>query len=102
MRSKYRRLTLALIISGDIHGAGRLMFMDFDLTGACWSSKVLNVVCYCSYNCDKSCFRVGVKFRFYNVIIISKNINVVNIPIENITLRINWNMLNFISAVTMK
>ena len=36
MRSKYRRLTLALIISGDIHGAGSLMFMDFDLTGACW------------------------------------------------------------------
>ena len=44
MRSKYRRRTLALIISGDIHGAGALIFMDFDLTGACWSIKVLNVV----------------------------------------------------------
>ena len=76
--------------------------MDLDLTDVCLSNKLLSVMWYYSYNCDKSCFRVGVKFRFYNVIIIPKNINVVNIPIENITLRINWNMLNFISAVTMK
>jgi len=34
MRSKYRRRTLALIISGDIYGAG-VFFMDFNLTGAC-------------------------------------------------------------------
>ena len=40
VRSKYRRRTLALIISGDIHGAGGLIFMDFDLTGACLSSKI--------------------------------------------------------------
>jgi len=54
LRSKYRRRTLALIISGDIHGSGGLIFMDFYLTGACLSSKVLSVVCYCSHNCDTS------------------------------------------------
>jgi len=53
MRSKYRRRTLAMIISRDIHGAG-VFFMDFDLKGACLSSTVLSVVCYCSHNCDKS------------------------------------------------
>ena len=51
MCSKYRRRTLALIISGDIHGLG---FMDFDLTGACLSSTGLSVVWYCSHNCYKS------------------------------------------------
>jgi len=44
--SKYQWRTLALIISGDIHGAGGLIFMDFDLTGACLSSKVLSVVLF--------------------------------------------------------
>jgi len=48
--SKYRQRTLALIISGDIHGAGALIFMDFDLTGACLSNKVLSVVWYCSHS----------------------------------------------------
>ena len=33
MRHKYRRRTLALIISGDIEGAGGLLFIDFDLKG---------------------------------------------------------------------
>ena len=47
MRSKYRRRTLALIISGDIHGAGGLVLMYFDLTAACLSSKALSVVWYC-------------------------------------------------------
>jgi len=44
IRSKYRRRTLALIISEDIHGAGGLIFMDFDLTDACLLSAVLIVV----------------------------------------------------------
>jgi len=35
MRSKYRRRTLALINSGGYPCAGGLMFMDFDLAGAC-------------------------------------------------------------------
>ena len=64
MRSKYRRRTLALIISGDIHGAGGLIFMDFDLTGACLSSKVLSVVWYCSHNCDKSALGLVISSDF--------------------------------------
>ena len=63
MRSKYRRRSLALIISGDIHGGGGLLFMDFYLTGAFLSSKVLNVVWYCSHNCDKSA--LGLVIRSY-------------------------------------
>ena len=54
MRSKYQRRTLALIISGDIHGAGGLNVMEFDLTGVCLSSKVLGVVWSYAHNCDKS------------------------------------------------
>jgi len=41
MRSKYRRRTLVLILSGDIHGAVCLILVDFDLTGVCLSNKVL-------------------------------------------------------------
>jgi len=44
VRSKYRRHTVALIISGDIQSASSLIFADFDLTGACLSSKDLSVV----------------------------------------------------------
>jgi len=54
VRSKYRRRTLASLISGDIHGERGLIFMDFDLTDRCLSSKVLSVVWYCSHNYDKS------------------------------------------------
>ena len=32
MRSNYRRRILVLILSGDIHGVGCLIFIDFDLT----------------------------------------------------------------------
>ena len=64
MRSKYRRRTLALIISGDIHGAGGLIFMDFDLTDRCLSSKVLSVVWYCSHNCDKSALGLVISSDF--------------------------------------
>ena len=46
MRSKYWRGTLALVLLGNIHGAGGLSFMDFDLTGGCLLSKVLRVVWY--------------------------------------------------------
>ena len=42
----------------DIHGAGGFIFMDFDLTGACLSSKVLSVVWNYSRNCDKSALRL--------------------------------------------
>jgi len=49
IRSKYRRRTLALVISRDIHDAGGFILMDFDLTVACLSSKVLSVVLYCSH-----------------------------------------------------
>jgi len=58
MRSKYRPRTLAF------HGAGGLIFMDFDLTGVCLSSKVLSVVWYCSYNCDKSALGLVISSDF--------------------------------------
>jgi len=44
VHSKYLQRTLALIISGDIQGAGGLTFMNSDLTGECLSSKNLSVV----------------------------------------------------------
>jgi hypothetical protein len=46
MRSKYGRRTLALIISENFHGAAGLIVMDFDLTGACLSRKILSEVPY--------------------------------------------------------
>ena len=49
MRSIYRLRKLALIISGDIHGASRLIIMDFDRTDA---SKVLSIVRYYSHGYD--------------------------------------------------
>jgi len=54
MRSKYRRRTLTLIISGDIRAADGLIFMDFSLTGAHLSSKLLILVWHCSHYCHTS------------------------------------------------
>ena len=56
--------TLALIISSDIHGAGGLLCMHFDLTGACLSSKALRVVCYCLHNCDTSVLGLVIRSDF--------------------------------------
>jgi len=64
MQSKYRRRTLPLIISGDIHGKGGWIFMDFDLTGPCLSSKALSVVWYCSHICDKSALGLVISSHF--------------------------------------
>ena len=44
IRCKYSRRTLTLAISEDIHSAGSLIFMNFDLTGACLSSQVLDII----------------------------------------------------------
>jgi len=52
--AKYRRSTLALIMSEDNHGAGGLIVVDFDLTAGCLSSKLLSAVWYCSHNSNKS------------------------------------------------
>ena len=41
---KLSRCTFVLIISSDIQDAGGLTCMDFDLSGACLSSKHLSVV----------------------------------------------------------
>jgi len=64
MRSKYGRRTLALIISENFHGAAGLRFMDFDLTGACLSRKVLSEVPYFSPNCDKSALELVIYSDF--------------------------------------
>ena len=48
IRFKYRARTLALIPSGDVHGASGLIVMYFDLR-VCQVS--LSVVWYCLHNC---------------------------------------------------
>ena len=64
MLLKYRRRTLAFIISGDIQGEGGLIVTDLFLTGACLSNKSLSLVWYCSYNCDKSALGLVISSDF--------------------------------------
>jgi len=81
-------------INDIIQGAGGLAFIHFDLTGACLSSKDLNVMWYCSHNCDKTALGLVISLDF-TLIIKCKNVNVVSVFIMNITLRVNWIMLTF-------
>jgi len=62
--------------------------MDFDLTGACLSSKVLSVVWYRSHSCDKSALGLVISSDFT-----MSSLN---------ALRVNWIILKSISAMTMK